>query len=131
MDASHLNRIMTIRYRWKKPPRLTLSLKLFRSLSSAPPGFNYGSAPGTRFPFTRACGVDTGGKYHRVSTKQRQCVSTLRTCGNDNSDGWERLSDRDGFKDVETIESSTDDGSRDLWMPVDLLDVLLTLVNEE
>jgi hypothetical protein len=40
-------------------------------------------------------------------------------------------SDRDGFEDVKTIESSTNHGSRDLRVPMNLLNILLTLMNEE
>ena len=56
------------------------------SLLDVPDSIN-GSAPGARFPFTRTCGVGADGKSHRVLTKQRHCVSTLRTCGDDYSDG--------------------------------------------
>lgn len=37
----------------------------------------------------------------------------------------------DRFEDIEPVVGRTDHGARDLWMPVDLFDVLLALVHEE
>ena len=39
--------------------------------------------------------------------------------------------DRDGFEDVEAIESRADDHARYLWMPMHLLDIFLSLMDEK
>lgn len=62
--------------------------------------------------------------------KNRYRVSSPSTDNND-SNGRTSYSDRNGFEDVETIEGGTNYRSGDLRVPVDLLNVLLTLMNEK
>jgi hypothetical protein len=57
-------------------------------------------------------------------------VPTL--CAYDNgNDGCDSCSDGYGFEDIKTVESGADDSSGNLGMPMDFLDILLTLMDKE
>lgn len=62
--------------------------------------------------------------------KQQDYVPTL--CAYDNgNDGCDPCSNGYGFEDIKTVESGADDSPGDLGVPMDLLDILLTLMDKE